>query len=89
MISSWNKYEDYNGQERLGKRMEVILNTIKVRERLIKKVTKNGARNAFRCKRGIGVDDRQPVLTLQDDLCFLITVVIWINDEKENQPVEV
>ena len=31
---------------------------------------------------GEGVDNRQPVITLQDDLCILSTEVIFVGGEK-------
>ena len=34
------------------------------------------------------MNDRQPVITLQEDLCILSTEVMWIGDEKENEPGE-
>ena len=43
-------------------------------------------RSASRCKKGIGVDDRKPVITLQEDLCILFKELIWVEDEKTNQP---
>ena len=35
------------------------------------------------------MDDRQPVITLQEDLCILSTKVMWVGDEKGNPPEEV
>ena len=32
------------------------------------------------------MDNRQPVITLQEDLCILSTEVTWVGDEKRNQP---
>ena len=52
------------------------------------KVKRSGGRSASRCKKGIGVDDRQPVIILQEDLCILLTEVIWVGDEKRNHPRE-
>ena len=34
-----------------------------------------------------GVDDRQFVMTLQEDLCILSNEVIWVGDEKKNYMV--
>ena len=34
------------------------------------------------------MDDRQPVITLQEDLCILSTEVMCVGDEKGNQPGE-
>ena len=34
------------------------------------------------------MDNRQPVITLQEDLCILSTEVMWVGDEKRNQPGE-
>ena len=36
----------------------------------------------------MGVDDRQPVITLQEDLCILSTEVMWVGEEKWYQPGE-
>ena len=32
------------------------------------------------------MDDRQPVITRQEDLCILSMEVMWVGDEKGNQP---
>ena len=42
-------------------------------------------RSASRCRRGMK-DDRQPMMTLKEDLCILSTEMIWVGDEKGNQP---
>ena len=38
----------------------------------------------FYVSRRMGVDDRQPVITLQVDLCILSTEVMWVGGEKGN-----
>ena len=50
------------------------------------KVTRSGGRSASTLSRGMGVDDRQLVITLQGNLCILSTEVMWVGDEKGNQP---
>ena len=32
------------------------------------------------------MDDRHSVITLQEDLCILSTEVMWVGNEKRNQP---
>ena len=50
------------------------------------RVTLSGGRSISTRSRGIEVDDKQPVITLQEDLCILSTEVMWVGDEKGNQP---
>ena len=50
------------------------------------RVTHSGGRSISTRSRGIEVDDRQPVITLQEDLCIFSTEVMWVGDEKGNQP---
>ena len=47
----------------------------KERDRWVR-VTRSGGRNAFISSRGMGMDDRQPVITLQEDLRILSTEVM-------------
>ena len=50
------------------------------------RVTRSGGRSISTRSIGIEVDDRQPVITLQEDLCIFSTEVMWVGDEKGNQP---
>ena len=43
-------------------------------------------KSTFRCRGGIGVDDSQPVMTLQEDLSIFSMEVIWVRDQKGNHP---
>ena len=42
------------------------------------RVTRNGGKSASRCSRVIKVDDKEPVITLQEDLYILSTEVMWV-----------
>ena len=47
---------------------------------------RSGGRSVSTRSRGIEVDDRQPVITLQEEICIFSTEVMWVGDEKGNQP---
>ena len=52
----------------------------RARSKKWERVTRSGGR--------IGVDDRQPVITLQENLCIFSTEVMWVGGKKGNQPGE-
>ena len=36
-------------------------------------------KNAFRCSKKIGFDDRKPMISLQEDICILSTEVVVVD----------
>ena len=48
-----------------GKKIEVVFKHVQSKKKIDDEVTPSGGRNAYRYNGGIGLDDRQPAMTLQ------------------------